>query len=69
MMTTPASATKDEVRLLINIQIETFGQPASLTSPQLREFHQRSEKISTLCQELNRICDLKEAAPADVYGI
>ena len=54
-MITPASAIKDEVRLLINIQIETFGQPASLTSPQLREFHQRSEKISTLCQELNRI--------------
>jgi len=55
MMTTPVSAIKDEVRLLINIQIETFGQPASLTSPQLREFHCRFEKISSLCQELNRI--------------
>jgi hypothetical protein len=55
MMTTPASAIKDEVRLLIDVQIETFGQPASLTSSQLREFHCRIEKISTLCQELNRI--------------
>ncbi len=54
-MTTPASAIKDEVRLLIEVQIETFGQPTPLTSSQLCEFHYRSEKISTLCQELNRI--------------
>jgi hypothetical protein len=44
-MTTPASAIKDEVRLLIDVQIETFGQPAPLTSSQLHEFRQRS-----LCQ-------------------
>ena len=55
MMTTPATAIKDEVRVLIDVQIETFGQPAPLTSSQLHEFHYRSEKISTLCQELNRI--------------
>jgi hypothetical protein len=54
-MTTPASAIKDEVRLLIEVQIETFGQPTPLTSSQLREFHYRSEKISTLCLELDRI--------------
>jgi hypothetical protein len=54
-MTTPASAIKDEVRLLIDVQIETFGQPAPLTNSQLREFHCRSEEISSLCQELNRI--------------
>jgi hypothetical protein len=54
-MTTPASAIKDEVRVLIDIQIKTFGQPTPLTSSQLHEFHYRSEKISTLCQELNRI--------------
>jgi hypothetical protein len=54
-MTTPASAIKDEVRVLIDVQIETCGQPALLTSSQLREFYRRSEKISTLCQELNRI--------------
>lgn len=55
MATTPASAIKDEVRVLIDVQIETFGQPAPLTSSQLREFHHRSEKINTLCQELNQI--------------
>jgi len=55
MMTTPATAINDEVRVLIDVQIETFGQPAPLTSSQLREFHDRSETISMLCQELNRI--------------
>jgi hypothetical protein len=55
MMTTPASAIKDEVRVLIDVQIETFGQPASLTPSQLREFHDRTETIRMLCQELNRI--------------
>ncbi len=55
MMTTPASAIKDEVRVLIDVQIETFGQPALLTPSQLCEFHDRSETISMLCQELNRI--------------
>ncbi len=49
------SAIKDEVRVLIEVQIETFRQPAPLTPFQLSEFHERSEKISTLCQELNRI--------------
>ncbi len=55
MMTTPASAIKDEVRVLIDVQIETFGQPAPLTPSQLHEFHDRSETIRILCQELNRI--------------
>ena len=55
MMTTPATAIKDEVRVLIDVQIETFGQPTPLTSSQLREFHDRSETIRMLCQELNRI--------------
>jgi hypothetical protein len=54
-MTTPASAIKDEVRLLIDVQIETFGQPTPLTSSQLREYHYRSEKLRVLCQELDRI--------------
>ena len=53
MMTTPASAIRDEVRVLIDVQIETFGQPAPLTPSQLREFHDRSETIRRLCQELN----------------
>lgn len=55
MMTTPDSAIKDEVHLLIEVQVETFRQPEPLTSTQLREFHRRSEKISTLCHELDRI--------------
>ncbi len=55
MMTTPASAIKDEVRVLIDAQIETFGHPAPLTPSQLCEFHDRSETIRMLCQELNRI--------------
>jgi hypothetical protein len=55
MMTTPATAIKDEVCVLIDAQIETFGQPVPLTPSQLREFHDRSETIRMLCQELNRI--------------
>jgi hypothetical protein len=54
-MTAPASAIKDEVRLLIEVQIEIFGQDTALTSSQLREFRRRSAKINMLCQELNRI--------------
>ena len=55
MMTTPASAIKDEVRLLVDVQIESFRQPTPLTSSQLREYHCRSEKIMMLCQEVDRI--------------
>ena len=54
-MTTPAAAIKDEVRVLIDLQIEIFGQPAPLTPSQLREFHDRAETIRMLCQDLNRI--------------
>src|SRR5271167_933685 len=48
LMTTPASAIKDEVRVLIDVQIETFRQPAPITSSQLREYHYRSEKLRML---------------------
>ena len=54
-MTTPATAIKGEVRVLIDLQIETFGQPAPLTPSQLCEFHDRAETIRMLCQDLNRI--------------
>jgi hypothetical protein len=54
-MTTPASAIEGEVYVLIDVQIETFGQPTPLTSSQLRKFHHRSEKLKMLCQELDRI--------------
>jgi hypothetical protein len=55
MMTTPGSTIKDEVHVLIDAQIETFGRRAPLTPSQLQEFHCRFEKIGTLCQELDRI--------------
>lgn len=44
MATTPASAIKDQLSVLIDAQNETFGQPAPLTPSQLRESQDRSEK-------------------------
>jgi hypothetical protein len=55
MMTTPASAIKDQIRELIHLQIEIFGQPNRLTSSELIECHYRTERISQLGQELDRI--------------
>ncbi len=55
MMTTPGSTIKDEVHVLIRVQIETLGQRAPLTPSQLQEFHCRYEKISRLCRELDWI--------------
>lgn len=55
MMTTPASAIRDEVWELIDIQIETFGQPSRLTPSELAECHYRAERIKQLGQELDRI--------------
>lgn len=55
MMTTPASAIKEEVRVLIDVQIATLRQPAPLTPSQLLEYRHRAEKIKTLCRELDRI--------------
>ena len=55
MMTTPATAIKDEVRRLIQAQIETFGQASPLTSSELHEYHSRAEKIKQLGQELDRM--------------
>ena len=37
-MTNPASSIKDEVRILIDSQIETFRQPAVLTPSQRGDF-------------------------------
>jgi hypothetical protein len=55
MMTSPANTVKDEVNQLMKFQIETFRQPALITSSQLHEYHDRSEKLRMLCQELDRI--------------
>jgi len=54
-MTTPASAIRDEVRTLIQSQIDTFGQPRRLTSSELEECRCRAERIKLLGQELDRI--------------
>jgi hypothetical protein len=54
-MTTPATAMKDEIRELIDVQIETFGQPSPLTPSELSECRYRTERIKLLGQELDRI--------------
>ena len=55
MMTTPASAIRDEVWELIQSQIETFGQPSRLTPSELSECHCRAERMKQLGEELDRI--------------
>jgi len=54
MMTTPASAIKNEIRELIHDQIETFGRSTPLTSFELEECRRRAERIKLLGQELDR---------------
>jgi len=55
MMTTPASAIRDEVWELIDEQIHAFGQPSHLTPSELSACHCRAERIKQLGQELDRI--------------
>ncbi|HUJ94181.1 MAG TPA: hypothetical protein VLW84_02870 [Terriglobales bacterium] len=54
-MNSPAAAIRSEVHQLIQLQIQTFKQPASITSAELDEYHLRSKKIRTLYAELDRI--------------
>jgi hypothetical protein len=54
MMTTPASAIKDEIQELIHVQIEMFGKPAPLASFELEQCRRRAERIKLLGQELDR---------------
>jgi hypothetical protein len=54
-MTHPASAIRREVCQLVDRQIETLRQPTSLTFSGLGEYHARSEKITTLYRELDRM--------------
>jgi hypothetical protein len=54
-MTTPANAIKNEIRELIQVQIERFGKPSSLTSSEIHECQTRAERIKMLGQELDRI--------------
>jgi hypothetical protein len=55
MMTTPASAIREEVWELIDDQIEVFGRPSRLTPSELSECHCRAERIKQLGQELDLI--------------
>jgi hypothetical protein len=54
-MTDPAPAIRDEIRELIEAQVKTFGQPASLTPSELSECRCRAERIKLLGQELDRV--------------
>ena len=54
-MTSPANAIRDEVRELIEVQIEAFGQPSRLTSSELSECHCRAERIRQLGQQLDQM--------------
>jgi hypothetical protein len=53
-MTTPA-AIKDEVRLLVDYQIEILKQPTPITSSQLDGYHSRSKRVRELYEQLDRI--------------
>jgi hypothetical protein len=54
-MTTPATSIKNEIRELIDVQIETFGQKSPLTPSALSECRYRAERIKLLGRELDRI--------------
>jgi hypothetical protein len=54
-MTTPATTIKDEIRELIDIQIDAFGQPTPVTASELSECRYRSERIKLFGHELDRI--------------
>jgi len=55
VMTSPATAIKTEIRQLIDLQIQVFGQPASLTPFELEDCRRRIEKINSLGRELDQI--------------
>ena len=54
MLTDPASL-KREVHQLVDQQIQTLKQPSSLTSSQLSDYKQRSQRIRLIYGELDRI--------------
>jgi hypothetical protein len=55
MVTDPASALKQEVHQLVDLQIQTLKQQSALTSTQLLDYKLRSERIRQLYGELDRI--------------
>jgi uncharacterized protein with von Willebrand factor type A (vWA) domain len=52
-MTAPAFPIKNEVQRLVEVQIDTLRKPSSLTSSELDEYHSRSERITTLYEQLD----------------
>jgi hypothetical protein len=54
MMTDPASAIKREVHQLVDRQIATLRQASALTTSDLFDYRELSEKIGTLYRELDR---------------
>jgi hypothetical protein len=55
MMTDPAFAIQNQVQQLVDVQIDTLRKPSSLTPSELEEYRSRSERITTLYQELDLI--------------
>ena len=55
MMTDPASAIKRQASQLIELQIDTLRQDGRLADSDLADYHTRSEEISQLYRELDRI--------------
>ena len=55
MTANPAATLRCEVRQLVDLQIETLKRPSSLTSTQLLEYQERSQRIWMLYGELDRI--------------
>jgi hypothetical protein len=55
MITDPATAIKREVFQLVELQIETLRQEGSLSDSVLNDYHARSEKITELYHEIDRV--------------
>jgi hypothetical protein len=54
-MTVSAFPIKNEVERLVDVQIDTLRKASSLTSLDLSEYHSRSERITTLYEQLDLI--------------
>ena len=55
MLIDPTPALKREVHQLVDLQIQTLRQPSSLTTTQLQDYKQRSQRIRLLYGELDRM--------------
>jgi|SRR5580692_9680047 hypothetical protein len=55
MNTKAASAIRSEVQQLVELQIQPFRQESPLADVDLIDFRMRSERIRTLCWELDQI--------------